>query len=55
MTALHNAKLVYRDLRVPNIVVSEGKGDKCAILLNFDWGDEEEEVFYLADINMQLT
>jgi hypothetical protein len=55
ISALHNAKLVHGDLRGPNVIVSEGKGGKRTMLLDFDWAGEEGEVFYPADINMQLT
>jgi hypothetical protein len=55
IAALHDAKLVHGDLRGPNIIVSEGKSGKRAMLLDFDWGGEEGDVFYPADINMQLT
>ena len=41
----------HGDLRGPNFIVS----GKRVILLDFDWGGEEGEVFYPADINMQLT
>ena len=51
ISALHDKKLVYGDLRGPNVTVSEnGKGGKHAML-----GGEEGDVFNLADINMQLT
>ncbi len=55
ISALHDVGLVHGDLRGPNVIVSEGSGGKRAMLLDFDWGGKEGDVFYPADINMQLT
>ena len=55
ISALHDAELVHGDLRGPNVIVSEGSGGKHAMLLDFDWGGKEGDVFYPADINMELT
>ncbi len=54
ISALHDVGLVHGDLRGPNVIVSEGKGGKRAMLVDSDWGGEEGHVFYPADINMQL-
>jgi len=54
VSTLHNANLVYGDLRGPNIIVSEGTGGKRAMLLDIDQGSDGD-VFYPADINMQLS
>ena len=55
ISVLHDVGLVHGDLRGPNVIVSEGSGGKHAMLLDFDWGGKEGDVFYPVDINMQLT
>ncbi len=50
ISALHDVGLVHGDLRGPNVIVSEGSGGKRTMLLDFDWGGKEGDVFYPADI-----
>jgi serine/threonine protein kinase len=53
--ALHNANLVHGDLRGPNVILQERKDSLRAMLLDFDWGGDDGQVFYPADVNLQLT
>ena len=56
INALHNAGMVYGDLRGPNIILSDdGEADKRAMLLDFDWADKEEQAFYPPHLNMGLS
>jgi len=48
--ALHENKLVFGDLRGPNILLTEG-GLK---LVDFDWCGEEGVVYYPANISMDI-
>ena len=49
--ALHDAQLVFGDLRRPNILVT----DTGAMLIDFDWCGKESEARYPVEINMSIT
>ena len=50
---LHAEKIVFGDLRGPNVMVADdGQGGKRGMLLDFDWAGEEGVALYPVDINM---
>ncbi|QRV79743.1 hypothetical protein RhiJN_07758 [Ceratobasidium sp. AG-Ba] len=52
---LHEADLVFGDLRAPNVVVSESDaGRPSGMLVDFDWCGREGEVRYPAAMNEEI-
>ena len=53
---LHAEKIVYGDLRGPNVMVADdGQGGMRGMLLDFDWAGEEGVALYPVDVNMDAA